>query len=225
MTPNLTDLIVLNINPLDIFPNINPRIWNAFQKFIVKKNLYNSPLLNPGEGNSKLALQLIEEYNTSVPLNSIITTNDILAAQKYHLITNPGKILTDGRLGSQTSQMKYPERAIYYAETIKNGIVVPKSSDGLIPIIWGNKRYVISAQIVYDYAIKGLSYPSSKLVIFNPLTHNSTLQRNSLPRIWDTLDSSTTVNNQATGINNITENIIKQKNNIQNQINIIKSIK
>jgi hypothetical protein len=219
---DLTAPIILNTNPLDISPDIYYDIWNLFQEFLRKKGVVNSSGLNSDKGYSKVGIELIKEFNSNRSIEFSITEKDIKAAQKYHEITNPGKILIDGRLGSQTSQMRYPEPILYYKSDSKN---VPLNTNGYIPMIWGNKRYVVTAKIVYDYAIKGLSTPKNAYIIYNPSIHDTLLQKEDLPRIWDTLESQTIINKSAIDINNATKNVVKLKNNIQNQINIIKSIK
>jgi hypothetical protein len=102
--------------------------------------------------------------------NGLIDVATVKAAQNYHLLTSfsgDNRVLVDGWVGSQTAQLKYPGREAIYlreSETVdvnnrplgiltKDGIVSnrPQYKTGLIPVVWGNQRYVIDARVVDQY--------------------------------------------------------------------------
>lgn len=102
--------------------------------------------------------------------NGLIDDATVRAAQNYHLLTSfsgSNRVLVDGWVGSQTSQLVYPQRNLYYLAAsngtdlngkplgilTKDGIVSsrPEYTEGLIPAIWGNQKFVIDAKIVDQY--------------------------------------------------------------------------
>lgn len=146
--------------------------------------------------------------------NGLIDVTTVKSAQNYHLITSfsgPNRVLVDGWVGSQTSQLVYPKKSIVYSFAsdrkdinekpagilTKDGIVSsrPQYKTGLIPAIWGNKRFVIDARVVDKYVNdvetgalalpipeKIGGNPGTGLIPFeyyipyDPLLHDSTLQ-------------------------------------------------
>ena len=102
--------------------------------------------------------------------NGLIDVATVKAAQNYHLITSfsgVNRVLVDGWVGSQTAQLVYPGRSLeylYFSEEsdingkplgvlTKDGVVSrrPMYKSGLIPAIWGNRRFVVDARVVDQY--------------------------------------------------------------------------
>ena len=102
--------------------------------------------------------------------NGLINDATVRAAQNYHLLTSfsgVNRVLVDGWVGSQTSQLVYPGRTLIYLEfseesdingkslgvLTKDGVVSkrPQYKSGLIPAIWGNRRFVVDARVVDQY--------------------------------------------------------------------------
>ncbi len=200
---DLTQPIVLNQNPLDIDKNVNIYTWNFFQSFLQRERIVNDPRLNSSEGYQKAVIPIIQLYNSSLekfPNYEQLQINNeaISATQKYHLITNPGKIIVDGILGSQTTQMRYPEPVSYYLK--QEDTNSPISTEGFIPVIWGNKRYVVGAKL-YDFYIKqNLSVPTEFYRLYEPSLDRD-LQMDFIPSLWYTLGLQTTINSSAEKIN------------------------
>jgi hypothetical protein len=102
--------------------------------------------------------------------NGLIDIATVKAAQNYHLITSfsgVNRVLVDGWVGSQTAQLTYPGRNLFYLAysdeldinekplgvLTKDGTVSvrPQYKSGLIPAIWGNRRFVVDARVVDQY--------------------------------------------------------------------------
>jgi hypothetical protein len=103
--------------------------------------------------------------------NGLIILKDIEDAQTYHNYTSfkcPSEVIIDRIIGTQTLQLVYPSRSHFYIEDSeardvygkplgklrKDNIVSarPLYKSGLIGMLYGNQRYVVSAQNV-DSAI------------------------------------------------------------------------
>lgn len=236
MAVNLTAKVILNNNPLQIqLDNIYAIYgWNHFQRFLQAKKIVNDPKLNTNEGKSQFTDELIKEYNsgTSIINNvkfnyatiypaAIIDDNSIIKAQKYHKISDLNVVI-DGWVGSQTSQLIYPlPYAIYQGELKTN---FPIDKNGVIPVIWGNQRYVINAGLLYKKLKVGDSYQISDLIPYDESKYLSTLQTKSLPKEWNKLGNNLIVSKTPLQINNDTKNDATVKNNIQNQTSLVTKI-
>jgi len=156
---DLTAPLQLNPNPLDIESlggrdkGYTREKWSAFLRFANLKIDKNDTSLNSQAGWESLTVNLIKEFNTSLDSNWVqfggnspnrgrqnpITRVDIFAIQKFTNKTDPNAKI-DGWLGTQTLRMDYPNLLILTNTNLNEKI----SPELLIPIIWGNKRYVIS---------------------------------------------------------------------------------
>ena len=138
--------------------------------------------------------KVIDDYNKSItnPNLQKITQASIIAAQTFHKISDP-KVQIDGWVGSQTSQLKYPDSLIMFENKSNSKLYIPKSDEGFIPIIWGNKRFVMKATLQKQYGEKGLFAPYSVWEPYDENIHKSTLQTQSLQKSWYTLDQNTEI--------------------------------
>ncbi len=178
--------------------------------------------------------------------NGLIDIATVKAAQNYHLITSfsgANRVLVDGWVGSQTAQLVYPERYLTYLEyseeedingkplgvLTKDGIVSsrPKYKSGLIPAIWGNRRFVVDARVVDQYINNvetgvitrsvpekigdsgtGL-IPFEYFIPYDPLLHDGSLQFKDqvkfpgapTPSDWEKIGQETIVYKDSTKIN------------------------
>ena len=149
--------ITLNINPLDIdAPDQKSvgktiRKWNGFISFVRGKVNITETKFNADSSVNNLQ-ELLNNYNTNKSELDKITINDIKKAQIYHQITDP-EVALDGRLGTQTFQLLYPDIIIHRNEgDIKDEITGKKiyklnltPSDGYLPVSWGSKRYILKS--------------------------------------------------------------------------------
>ena len=227
---NPPDIINLNKNPLD-YPGITGEIvvtWNAFQKYLQKINYVADTSFdyNTRQNDTK---NVISNYNKDVETNlsnkfaKIITQDNIRAAQTFHN-KNDSRVKIDGWVGSQTSQLKYPIPYIWWvsappgeAYIDKNGrTVIPpptqllKDKYGWLPVIWGNKRFVVSAPTFEKYYFAGgntigmnkndyrFNIPYSEYTLYNENTHKATLQE--VTKEWYTTGQSTEIAKNATQI-------------------------
>jgi hypothetical protein len=238
---DLTAPVVLNPNPLDIQRVGGKPIgsvadkWRFFYLFLQTKKIDTS--LNSEQGRKDISTKLIEEFNTNKdtsnwaefgninPLrgaNNPLTRDDIYAIQTFTKITDPN-IQVDGWLGTQTAQMLYP-RASIFVDITDGGL--NKDPQSFIPVIWGNKRYVLKEKDDQEVS----SSPQTKspianyLVLYDPVIHKEKLQTQNLPKNWDIIGSDISVNQSATLINAKTKLVSQQKASIQNQTNLIKSL-
>jgi len=155
---DLTAPLQLNPNPLDIESlggrdkGYTQEKWSAFLRFANSKIDKNDVSLNSQAVWESLTVNLIKEFNTSPDSNWVkfgstnpnrglqnpITRDDIFAIQKFTNKTDPNAKI-DGWLGTQTLRMDYPNLNVL--TNINSGEKI--SPELLIPIVWGNKRYVI----------------------------------------------------------------------------------
>jgi hypothetical protein len=194
---NLTDIVKLNENPLDIPKSLYLTLssWNAFQKYLEKNNLVRKPEFNKNQEDTN---KNIEEYNNSItnPNFQKITQDAIVAAQTFHKKSDP-KVQIDGWVGSQTSQLKYPSAVLMYERAKDQDI--PADPKGFLPIIWGNKRFVISAEIQTTYNKKKLFAPLSSWIQYDENIHVD-LQTNYIQNSWYTLNQETKITKSASEI-------------------------
>jgi len=243
---DLTAPVVLNPNPLDIqqvggkpIGSVNEK-WIYFYLFLQNKKIDTS--LNSEQGRKDISVKLIEEFNTNKETspwaafgnvnpfrgaNNPLTRDDIYAIQTFTKITDPN-VQVDGWLGTQTAQMQYPR--ILFSVNITKGAnkeVIPKDLQSFIPVIWGNKRYVISEKVNQEVSAS----PQTKgpvanyLVLYDPVIHKEKLQTQNLPKNWDIIGSDVSVNQPATFINAKTKLVAQQKTSIQNQTNLTNSLR
>lgn len=146
-----------------------------------------------------------------------LTTDDIKAIQKFTSKTDPN-VQIDGWVGTQTIQMFYPRSVIYTPKNKKNYPL-----DFLYPIIWGNKRYVLSVEDAQN--AKKFSYPTLLYAqLYNPAIHkNKLIFEVSLPREWNNFDSIE-INPTATLENAKTTLLSQQRKSLQSQTSVVKSI-
>jgi hypothetical protein len=194
---NLTDIVKLNLNPLDIPKSLYLTLgsWNAFQNYLQKNNLVRKSEFNKNQEDTN---KIIAEYNNSIinPNFQKITQDAIVAAQTFHKKSDP-KVQIDGWVGSQTSQLKYPSAILMYERAKDQDI--PANPKGFIPIIWGNKRFVISAEIQTTYDKKGLFAPFSSWIQYDENIHVD-LQTNYIQNSWYTLNQETKITKSASEI-------------------------
>lgn len=178
--------------------------------------------------------------------NGLIDIATVKAAQNYHLITSfsgVNRVLVDGWVGSQTSQLVYPGRNLFYLAysdeldinekplgvLTKDGTVSvrPQYKSGLIPAIWGNRRFVVDARVVDQYVNNvetgvlarpipekigdsgtGL-IPFEYFIPYEPSLHDATLQfkdqvkfpGSPTPGDWEKIGQETIVYKDSTKIN------------------------
>ena len=178
--------------------------------------------------------------------NGLIDIATVKAAQNYHLITSfsgVNRVLVDGWVGSQTAQLIYPGRYLTYLAyseeddikgkplgiLTKDGTVSarPQYKSGLIPAIWGNRRFVVDARVVDQYVNNvetgviarpipekigdsgtGL-IPFEYFIPYEPSLHDATLQFKDqvkfpgaiTPSDWEKIGQKTIVYKDSTKIN------------------------
>ena len=224
---NLTDIVKLNLNPLDIPKFLYPTLssWNVFQKYLQDNKFVRDPKFNKNQEDTN---KIIDEYNSSItnPNLQKITQGAIIAAQTFHKKSDP-KVQIDGWVGSQTSQLQYPPSLIMF-EGIKDNAFIPVNPKGFIPILWGYKRFVIPVQVQIDYGKKGLNPPKELWVPYNVDIH-SDLQTNVLQNTWYILNQETEITVNAARIelqrqaDKIRANASKKVTDIKLAINNAKS--
>jgi hypothetical protein len=239
--------VILNQNSLDVeFVNgFNPEDvvlkWNGFYNFLQEKNIDTD--INSLGGKEKISLPLINEFNTKIVKSPsrTITRASIEAVQRFNQKTDPN-VQVDGWVGTQTIQLQYPKIKflltifkVYDGKTNKTIEYDPKKypSNSVIPILWGNKRFVIPLDDFNDANVKKISsYPFWRL--YNPVTDKKNLPWNALStqlrlpvnypyREWDELDNTINIDN-ALSINQQTQQVQQVKNQLQSQTNVVKSI-
>lgn len=244
---NLTSPVILNQNPLDIEPvnSKNPEQvivkWNTFHQFLSDKNITID--INSLPGKETISEPLINEFNnnknTSIwasrgnSQTNPLTRDDIFAIQRFTSKTDPN-VQIDGWVGTQTIQMLYPRIEflipIFRVNNKEYGInQYPESPETLIPIIWGDKRFVIPlGAFKKANETKTSSWESWRL--YNPVTDKEKLPWNNVSRIyrisvvsefrqWDQFDNTINIENTLS----INENTLKeqrQKLQLQNQTNL-----
>lgn len=230
--------------------------WNAFQNFLVIKGVVKDPTNNSDE-NRKLANQLIEEFNSGTavingrtfdyiknyPFNKI-TAQHVILAQTYHKISDPN-VQIDGWVGSQTSQLRYPTPEGFYEwdtkeqDKTKNKKSNPEGNKSLplikenayIPIIWGNKRFVVKVeeQVNNYYKTDGKSNipPPEKWVLYEEDKFPNikfAFTNGQPPKEWYTIGKSTEPNKSALALNTVTEKTNKIKENLKTQTKVVSDI-
>lgn len=221
--------------------------WNAFQSFLVAKGIVKNPTNNSDE-NKKLIDELIAEFNSGeatvngkvfdhikkFPQNKI-TTQQIILAQTYHKITD-AKVQIDGWVGSQTSQLRYPVAQGFYIwdgnEEKKTGNkTLPLiKKDVYIPIVWGNKRFILKVenQVENYYKTDGsFSLPQDRnnWILYTPDKFpDIKFAIDPLPKEWYIIDQSTEPNKSASAVNVITAQTNKVKENLKSQTNVVSNI-
>jgi len=243
---DLTAPVTLNPNPLDIQQVGGKPIgsvadkWAYFYLFLQTKKIDTS--LNSEQGRKDISLKLIDEFNNNKetsawaalgninPLrgtNNPLTRDDIYAIQRFTKITDPN-VQTDGWLGTQTAQMQYP-RVLLSVNVTKgaNKEVIPKDPQSFIPVIWGNKRYVLQEKDSQEVSTSPLAKGpiSNYFIIYDPAIHREKLQKENLPKNWDLIGPDVSITQPATFTNAKTRLIAQQKTTLQNQTNLINSLK
>jgi hypothetical protein len=244
---NLVSPVILNKNPLDIesVNRKNPEQvtskWNTFHQFLSDKNITID--INSLQGKETISEPLINEFNnnkkTSIwaskgnSQNNPLTRDDIFAIQRFTSKTDPN-VQIDGWVGTQTIQMLYPRieflLAIFTVNNKEYGPnQYPESPETLIPIIWGDKRFVIPLGAFRKAnETKTSSWESWRL--YNPVTDKENLPWNNVSRVyrvsisnqfkqWDQFDNTINIENTLS----INENTLKeqrQKLQFQNQTNL-----
>ena len=194
---NLIEPVNLNINPLDIPKVLYSTLgsWNVFQNYLQKNNFVRNPQFNKNQEDTN---KIIVEYNNSItnPNFQKITQDAIVAAQTFHRKSDP-KVQINGWVGSQTSQLKYPSAVLMYERAKDQDI--PADPKGFLPIIWGNKRFVISAEIQTTYNKKKLFAPLSSWIQYYENIHVD-LQTKYIQNSWYTLNQETKITKSASEI-------------------------
>jgi hypothetical protein len=148
--------------------------WSAFLRFATQSSKDENDNIIPPRVNindtslnsqavwESLTLDLIREFNTNQDSNWVrfggsspnrgfqnpLTREDIYAIQRFTQKTDPNAQV-DGWLGTQTLRMEYPKLLTMivvnkYKDKDGKEIVTNGAPELLIPIVWGNKRYVVS---------------------------------------------------------------------------------
>lgn len=242
---DLTAPLQLNPNPLNIESlggrdkGYTQEKWSAFLRFANSKIDKNDISLNSQAVWESLTVNLIKEFNTSPDSNWVIfgstnpnrglqnpiTRDDIFAIQKFTNKTDPNAKI-DGWLGTQTLRMDYPKLLIM--------IVVNKDKDGnisngapelLIPIIWGNKRYVISDgdNITWTDENKSTRKPFVQIItLYDPTKHpkDKFIYNPDIKKQWVALASPVVPSQSALKINSETAKTAIQKQTKQLQTKI-----
>jgi hypothetical protein len=211
--------------------------WSAFLRFVTTSSIDENGnkigpridkkdvSLNSQAVWSKLTTDLINEFNTSPLSNWIqfgktspnrglqnpLTLADITAIQKFTNKVDPNaQIDKIPILGTQTLQMKYPELLVLqvvnkdFKDNITNG-----APELLIPVIWGNKRYIISNGIYANWKKENSSLRKSLfeiIVLYDPTKHpkDKWSYNFDTKKEWVSLASSTVPSQSAEKINSET---------------------
>jgi hypothetical protein len=245
LNPNPTD--IESVNGRD--KAYTEEKWRAFLRFATKSSKDENgnviPLrvnVNDTSLNSKavwesLTTDLINEFNTNKEtsvwvqfggnnpnrgLQNPISREDIFAIQRFTKKTDPNAQV-DGWLGTQTLRMDYPKRVTYviYAKD-KNGADLPIPSETLLPVIWGNKRYIISyGDFDESNKNKKISY-ATLLKVYDPSIHTKDkFQKDpDLNRDWTSLAETVSVTKSAEKVNSETTKtaIKKQTQQLQTKL-------
>jgi hypothetical protein len=163
----------INLNPLDIFgKDYSEKLktidtWNRFQSWLrisassilISQGILspgqvirNNPILNSRAKGKPISDRIIDNYNITNPQYPI-TLVDIQNIQLFHQKVNPS-VQVDEWVGSQTTQLSYPSPTTY---AVVNNFNPPKDYRArtlnnnpatlpYFPIIWGNKRFIISRE-------------------------------------------------------------------------------
>jgi hypothetical protein len=242
---DLTAPLQLNPNPFDI-ESIGGRDkayvvekWKAFLRFVNSKIDKNDTSLNSQAGWESLTVNLIKEFNTSPDSNWVqfggtnpnrgrqnpMTRDDIFAIQKFTNKVDPNAKI-DGWLGTQTLRMDYPKTST----SIAYDVTKTYSPELLLPVIWGNKRYVISNKdnlIANEESKKPNSGNTSKplsqyLKLYDPTIHSKDkfIFNPDTIREWTILSSSVAPSQSAEKINSETVKtaIKKQTQQLQTKL-------
>ena len=210
-----------------------------------RKNI-TTQLLNEYNNNETYHTKF--KYLKPHPLNQ----EDIRAIQTFTKITDPNVII-DGFLGTQTIQMKYPTASVFeivdralsdwleedssrrkedFPQSLIKALnpdqqllfVTPNDND-FIPLLWGNKRYVITWKkylssynsTFFDESIMNLIIP------YDPTIHNPIIPRY-LPKNWDAIGENAIINQPASLKNIVTQQIQVQKATQQLKTNLTNSL-
>lgn len=221
--------------------------WNAFQNFLLAKGVVKDKKYNAGEKKA-ITDQWIKEFNSGeftingkvfdhvkkFPQNKL-TVKQIYLAQEYHKKVDP-IVKVDGWVGSQTSQLRYPEAQGFYIwdgnEEKKTGNkTLPLiKKDAYIPIIWGNKQFILKVenQVENYYKTDGsFSLPKDRnsWILYTPDKFpDIKFAIDPLPKEWYIINQSTEPNKSASAVNNITAQTNKVKENLKSQTNVVSNI-
>jgi hypothetical protein len=176
---DLTAPVKWNQDPTQISKDANTGGYNAFQSWLQKQQyegqpFINNPSLNTPEGKKKMTEWALNEFNTKsdyvqkFPQNKI-TPESVKAIQEYHKKSDPS-VQVDSWVGSQTSRMRYPTPTAMYEEAADK---TPLSTEGYVPVTYGNKQYVVDAS---KYA-GGKQPRYSDFVPYDPAQHHEKLQK------------------------------------------------
>lgn len=226
--------------------------WNAFQSFLLAKGVVGKKEFNAKK--EALTKQWIEEFNSGESVingkvfdhvkkfpQNVITIKQVILAQQYHKKVDPNIQVDEGWVGSQTSQLRYPDMYSYYVWDIneekrtgsKNLPLI--TTGAYIPIIWGNKRFIVKVeeQVENYYKSKGKSslplnrenwllysedkFPNIKLASETPAGSIT-------PALWYTIDQQTEPNKSSLEVNSKTEQQNKIKENFKSQTKITSNI-
>jgi len=238
---DLTAPVKFNPNPLDIesFGGRNKGYtqekWSAFLRFADSKINKNDTSLNSQAVWEKLTTDLIKEFNTSPESNWVkfgstspnrglqnpLTREDIFAIQRFTNKVDPNAQI-DGWLGTQTLRMEYPKlRIIQVVNEDKDKNILNGAPELLIPVVWGNKRYVITYS---DYEAAGTDVAKivEKMELYDPTIHTKDKFYNNVNNYkeWTALEPTVIVSQSADQVNSNTtkQNINKKISSLQTEI-------
>lgn len=223
-------------NPEEVYQK-----WETFNTFLQSKKINID--INTIKGRED-SLKLIIEFNTNKKTSfwadsgksilNPLTKADVEAIQRFTQRTDPN-VQVDGWVGTQTVQLKYPplrflltEFKVYDGKLNKTTIYAVKNypSNTLIPIIWGNKRFIIPLDDFNNSnRSKKSSYPFWKT--YDPVRDKNNLPWNALStqlrqtinhpyRQWDELDNTINIEN-VLSVNQKTKELQQTKNSLSSQ--------
>jgi len=208
--------------------------------------IVGNPVLNTQAEGKPITDWLITLYNSLNTTPDVYKINDIdiNKIQVFTAKANPlNTIKIDNWIGSQTSRMKYPLlNTSYTAKSFSPRDVRPLNSSGYIGLIWGNKRIAVDAKALNIAVEKAngdkspyrkpgfppFGTPGNFILYEDPQTfqniYGNTLQTDTLPKTWNILGQSTTINQSPTQINRQTTQQQQQNQQQQQRTNLINNI-
>jgi hypothetical protein len=148
------------------------------------------PSLNSQAVWKKLTTDIINEFNTSPESNWVqfgktspnrglqnpLTLADITAIQKFTKKVDPNvqvdvELGKTPILGTQTLQMEYPKllvMRVFNKDPKDKNIITNSAPELLIPVVWGNKRYITSNGVYDNWITENSSLRKSLFEIIVP---------------------------------------------------------
>ena len=236
--------IKLNLNPYDIksvngkSPSSVSEKWRYFYGFTNKYLDKNDVSLNNEEINQKITTKFIDDFNNNKDIsawakagtsnqyrgaNNPLTREDIFAIQRFTQKSDPRAVI-DGWLGTQTLQMNYPVINFKSNNKIElNKIKTPEEK--YWPVIWGNKRFVITVKNYITYITDNPQPAGLYLVPYDPSKHdNNFISNSNFDTEWVALGQTSLPTSSAEKINSETVKTAVQKQTKQFQTKLKSSL-